>query len=61
MPLWEPHWAFWQREVDAPRQRAEQARDDVIQQEEARKMYWRWTKRLNRAQQRRERRQRVRR
>jgi hypothetical protein len=60
MRLGEAYWAFWQREVDVPREserRAAEARAAVTEQEQARQMYWRLTKRLNRYQQRQERRQ----
>jgi hypothetical protein len=50
----EAHWTFWQREIDAPQQ---QAQHDVEDQAWARRMYWRFVKRLNHRQQRQERRQ----
>jgi hypothetical protein len=64
MRFGEAHWAFWQREVDAPREaerRAAEARADVAAQEQTRRLWWRFTKGLNHSQQRRERRKGVRR
>jgi hypothetical protein len=59
MRFGEPLHEFWAREVDAPleaKQRAAEARADVAAQEQARRLWWQFTKRLNHHQQRQDRR-----
>jgi hypothetical protein len=59
MRFGEPFHEFWAREVGAPleaKQRAAEAQQDVAAQEEARRLWWRFTKGLNHSRQRRDRR-----